>query len=174
MSLDAPDAATAKRGSVKAVLLMPNFANPLGSLVPDENKARLVELCERRGVAVIEDDVYGETFFGTTRPLPVKAWDKNGSVLYCSSFTKTLAPGLRIGWVAPGRHMEKLVMVKRTTTGFTPYAPQLAVAQYIQSGGYDRHLRRLRLVVVERARRISERALDTFPSECRITQPTGG
>jgi len=133
-----------------------------------------VQLCERRGLALIEDDVYGETFFGTTRPLPAKAWDQNGSVLYCSSFTKTLAPGLRIGWVAPGRHMHKLTMLKRTTTGFTPCAPQLAVANYIQSGGYDRQLRLLRARVVDHARRIGDRVADTFPSGCRMTHPVGG
>ena len=174
VSLDALDTATARRGAVKAVLLMLNYSNPLGSLMPDENKARLVQLCERRGLALIEDDVYGDTFFGATRPLPAKAWDRNGTVLYCSSFTKTLAPGLRIGWVAPGRYMHKLAVLKPTTTGFTPYAPQLAVANYIESGGYDRHLRRLRATVVDHAQRIGDRVTDTFPSGCRMTYPAGG
>jgi DNA-binding transcriptional MocR family regulator len=153
---------------------MPNYSNPLGSLMSDEGKARLVQLCEKRGLALIEDDVYGETFFGTTRPLPTKAWDQNGGVLYCSSFSKTLAPGLRIGWVAPGRHMHKLAMLKRTTTGFTPGAPQLAIAQYIESGGYDRHLQRLRATVADHADRIGDRVRTAFPAGCRMTQPTGG
>jgi DNA-binding transcriptional MocR family regulator len=174
ISLDALDAATAKRGSVKALLVMPNYANPLGSLMPDEHKARLVQLCVRRGVAVIEDDVYGDTHYGTTRPLPLKAWDRDGNVLHCSSLTKTLAPGLRIGWVAPGRYFAKLATAKRTTTGFTPYVAQLAVAEYLDSGGYDRHLRQLRSRVANCADRIRDRVRNTFPTGCRVTQPLGG
>ena len=174
ISLEALDQAMAKRGSVKAVLVMPNYANPLGSVMPDEHKARLVQLCASRGVAVIEDDVYGDTYYGATRPLPLKAWDRDGNVLYCSSLTKTLAPGLRIGWVAPGRHFAELATAKRATTGFTPYAAQLTVAEYIDSGGYDRHLRQLRSLVAGSADRVGDRVRSTFPAGCRIAQPQGG
>ena len=173
-SLDAIDLATAKRGAVKALLLMPTYSNPLASVMPDENKARLVAMCEERGVALVEDDVYGDTFFGDRRPFPAKAWDKRGTVLYCSSFTKTLAPGLRIGWVAAGRHLEEVALVKRATSMFTAYAPQLTIAEFIATGGYDRHLRRLRSLLSDHARRMTERIRQTFPPGCRMTQPTGG
>ena len=173
-SLEALDVATAKRGAVKALLLMPTYANPLGSVMPDDHKARLVTLCEERGVALIEDDVYGDTFFGSTRPFPAKAWDKRGCVLYCSSFTKTLAPGLRVGWAAPGRYLEEFALAKRANTVFTAHAPQLAIAEFIATGGYDHHLRRLRAALVDHARRVAQRIQQTFPPGCRITQPTGG
>ena len=107
---------------------MPTYSNPLGSVMPDENKARLVALCEARGVALIEDDIYGEISFASTRPLPMKAWDKRGSVMYCSSFSKTLAPGMRVGWCAPGRHIEGVAIAKRAASGFTAHASQLAIA----------------------------------------------
>jgi len=174
ISLDALDLATSKAGAVKALMLMPTYSNPLGSVMPDDSKARLVALCEERGVALIEDDVYGDTFFGDARPFPAKAWDRRGSVLYCSSFSKTLAPGLRVGWVAPGRYLEQLALIKRTTTVFTPLVPQLAIAEFITAGGYDHHLRRLRTALIDHARRVIDRVVQTFPPGCRVTHPTGG
>jgi DNA-binding transcriptional MocR family regulator len=174
ISLDALDLATSKPGAVKAVLLTPTYSNPLGSVMPDESKARLVNLCDERGIALIEDDVYGDTFFGATRPLPAKAWDRLGSVMLCSSFSKTLAPGLRIGWTAPGRYFKQVSLIKRTTTMFTAHASQLAIAEFITTGGYDRHLRRVRAALGEAARRFIDRIVETFPDGCRVVQPTGG
>jgi len=95
-------AAVMERHPVKACWLMPNFQNPLGSLMPDDAKQALVELLARREVPLIEDDVYGELYFGARKPRPAKAWDRAGRVMHCSSFSKTLAPGYRIGWVAAG------------------------------------------------------------------------
>src|SRR5690606_15454760 len=90
----------------KACWLMTNFQNPTGSLMPDENKRALVELLSRYDIPLIEDDVYSELYFGDKRPLPAKAFDSAGLVLHCSSFSKCLAPGYRIGWVAPGRYAQ--------------------------------------------------------------------
>jgi DNA-binding transcriptional MocR family regulator len=173
-SLEAIDLATAKRGAVKAMLLMPTHSNPLGSVMPDENKSHLVALCDERGVALIEDDVYGETSFGNARPFPAKAWDKRGSVLYCSSFTKTLAAGMRVGWCAPGRYIEEVAVAKRATSVFTAHEPQLAIAEFIATGAYDHHLRRLRALVRDNARRMMQRIQETFPADCRVTHPSGG
>jgi len=174
ISLEALDLAASRRGAIKALLLIPTFSNPLGSVMPDEHKARVVSMCEERGIALIEDDVYGETSFGSTRPLPAKAWDKRGNVLYCTSFTKTLAAGLRVGWCAPGRYLEEVALAKRATSVFTAYAPQLAIAEFIATGAYDHHLRRLRALAADQARRMTQRIHDLFPPGCRITQPTGG
>src|SRR5262249_13555746 len=173
-SLEAIDLATAKQGAVKAILLMPTHSNPRGSVMPDENKARLVTLCEERAVALIEDDVYGETSFGNARPFPAKAWDKRGSVLYCSSFTKTLAAGMRVGWCAPGRYIEEVAIAKRATSVFTAHQSQLAIAEFIATGAYDHHLRRLRGFVRDNARRMMQCIGESFPADCRVTQPTGG
>lgn len=174
ISIEALDLATQRRGAVKAVLLGPTYSNPLGALMPDENKARAVALCAQRGIALIEDDVFGDTCFGAKRPLPAKAWDRTGHVMLCSSFSKTLAPGLRVGWVAPGRWMKDVETNKVATTMFTPLLPQLAIAEFVATGGYDHHLRRLRAALAERARRFTEAIVETFPDRCRVTRPTGG
>jgi len=174
ISLDALDLATQKRGAVRAVILVPTYSNPLGAVMPDEHKARLVALCAERGIAVIEDDVFGDTCFGARRPLPAKAWDRTGNVLLCSSFSKTLAPGLRVGWLAPGRHMKQVELNKRATTMFTPLLLQEAVAEFVASGGYDHHLRRLRLALGERAQRLLDAVAESFPRGCRVTRAAGG
>jgi len=95
---------------------MTTFQNPLGSLMPDAHKRELVELLARRGIPLIEDDVYGELYFGPRRPLPAKAYDAQGLVLHCSSFSKSLAPGYRVGWVAAGRHAEGVARRKLMST----------------------------------------------------------
>src|SRR5689334_4543106 len=110
MSIEALDLATQKPGAVKAVIAMPNFQNPLGGLMPDEAKARMVQLLQARGIALIEDDIYGDIHFEGSRPRVAKAWDRHGSVLLCSSFTETVSPGLRVGWIAPGKLFNEVAM----------------------------------------------------------------
>ena len=174
VSLEALDLAIATHAELKAVMLMPSYANPLGSCMPDEHKARVVALCEEHGIALIEDDIFGETGFGASRPLPAKAWDASGNVMLCSSFTKTLAPGLRVGWLAPGRWRKEVELLKRATTMFVPVLPQLAIAQFAETGGYDHHLRKLRASLAERARHVSDAIAHHFPAGCRLTRPNGG
>lgn len=174
VQLDALGEALEGSPDARAVVLMPSFANPLGSCMPDTHKQAAVEMCARRGVALIENDIFGEVPFGGARPLPAKAWDRDGNVMLCSSFTKTLAPGLRVGWIAPGRHRAAVHLLKRSTTYFTPSLPQLAVAQFISTAGYDRHLRQLRAMMADGARRYSEAVAALFPPGCRLTRPTGG
>ena len=87
--------------SIQAVAVMPTLHNPLGCTMPDERKAALVDLCAARGVALIEDDIYGEMSAQPARPL--KAWDQSGGVIHCNSLSKILAPGLRLGWLLAGR-----------------------------------------------------------------------
>lgn len=101
-----------KRHRPKACWLMTQFQNPLGSLMPEEKKRQLVELLARHEIALIEDDVYGELYFGAARPVPAKAFDKHGLVLHCSSFSKCLAPGYRIGWASAGRYTQRVQRLK--------------------------------------------------------------
>jgi DNA-binding transcriptional MocR family regulator len=174
MSIDALDLATQKPGAVKAVLSIPNFHNPLGSLMPDENKARLVQLCEARGIPLIEDDIYGEIHFAEARPRVAKAWDRSGNVLLCSSFTKNLAPGLRIGWMAPGKWFKAVQMLKFINSVSTPELPQAAIAEFMANGGYDHHLRRLRAGFARQVQQASEAVAEYFPEDTRLTRPAGG
>ena len=143
MSVEALDLAT-RNGGVAACLLMPNGSNPLGSAMPDEKKRLLATLTAARGVAVIEDDIYGDLHFGTQRPWPIKAFDTTGNVMLCSSFSKSLTPALRIGFVAAGRYRAAIALQKTITSGATNPITQHVLAEYLESGSYERHLRGLR------------------------------
>ena len=174
MSVDALDLASQKRGAVRAVLLLPTFSNPLGATIPEEQRKRLVQLCSEREIPIIENDVYGEVSFEETRPRPLKSWDRTGNVLLCSSFSKTLAPGLRVGWIVAGRYQQQVEMLRLAGFTFTPHIPQLALAQFITNGGYDLHLRKLRSSLREQAGRLRETVATSFPATSRLTQPRGG
>ncbi len=173
MELDALEAALNKR-KVAAVLVVPSFSNPLGSCMPEENRQRLVRMLAGRGIPLIEDDIYGDLHFGPRRPRPVKAHDTEGLVLLCGSFSKTLAPGYRVGWVAPGRFREKVELLKFSHTVGTPTLPQLAIAAFLRSGGYDRHLRSLRRQLASQVQRVVEAVGEHFPEGTRVTRPEGG
>lgn len=163
-----------KSKKVKAVLAMPNFNNPLGSLMTDENKERLVAMLAKRDIPFIEDDVYGDLHFDDERPKPVKAFDKTGNVLLCCSFSKTISPGSRVGWLAAGKYMERVIQLKFMNTIATGTLPQRAIAEFLENGGYDRHLRRTRAAYqlqVQQHRGAIERY---FPSGTKITRPLGG
>lgn len=162
------------RHSVAACWFMPSFQNPLGALMSPARKKALVELLARHRVPLIEDDVYGELYAGSLRPPPAKAFDQHGGVLHCSSFSKSLAPGYRVGWAAAGRHAPQVERLKMTTSLATALPTQLALADYLAQGGYDRHLRRLRESLAaqrKHALRLIERH---FPTGTRTTRPEGG
>jgi DNA-binding transcriptional MocR family regulator len=153
---------------------MPNFQNPLGSLMPDSAKQALVELLAKHHVPLIEDDVYGELYFGARRPKPAKAWDSGGWVMHCSSFSKNLAPGYRIGWAAAGRFAGEVARRKLMSSLAAPVPSQEGLSEYLQHGGYDRHLRQLRGTLAQQ-RHIALRAIAKwFPPGTRVTQPEGG
>jgi len=162
------------RQPVAACWLMPNFQNPLGALMPLTRKRALVELLARHRVPLIEDDVYGELYADARRPPPAKAFDQDGGVLHCSSFSKCLAPGYRVGWAAAGRYARQVQQLKMMSSLATAIPSQLAIADYLEQGGYERHLRQLRAALAaeqRRARRLIERH---FPAGTRVTSPQGG
>jgi DNA-binding transcriptional MocR family regulator len=165
---------TLKARRLAAVLAIPNFNNPAGSLMPDAHKKKLVELLAREGVPLIEDDIYGDIAHDGSRPTPAKAFDKTGQVLYCASFSKTLSPGLRVGWIVPGRFQEAIERVKFATTIATSTLPQAAVAHYLEQGGYDRHLRRLRGQIKTRVAQYRQAIARLFPPGTRVSDPKGG
>ncbi|MBH1963379.1 MAG: PLP-dependent aminotransferase family protein [Comamonadaceae bacterium] len=163
-----------ERHPVKACWFMPNFQNPLGSLMPDEAKQALVELITERQIPLIEDDVYGELYFGAHKPRPAKAWDTQGLVLHCSSFSKTVAPGYRIGWVAAGRFAATLARRKLMSSLAAAVPSQEALSRYLQQGGYDRHLRRLRLTLLGNRTAALRAIAKHFPPGTRASPPEGG
>lgn len=174
ISVDALDFATAKPGAVQAVVLMPNFHNPLGSVMPDAHKERLVRMLGERGIPLLEDDAYGDLYFGTRRPAAAKSFDRDGSVILCNSATKTLAPGLRIGWIVPGRWQQKVAMLKFTSSIVTPELAQAAIAEFMQNGGYDHHMRKFRSGVKKQTRQMIDAVRRYFPADTAIADPQGG
>jgi DNA-binding transcriptional MocR family regulator len=158
----------------KACWLMTNFQNPLGSLMPEHKKRALVALLNRYDVPLIEDDVYGELYFSSQRPAPAKAYDSKGLVMHCSSFSKCLAPGYRVGWALPGRYLQAVVRNKLTTSLATSLPAQLALADYLSKGGYDRHLRQLRHALSVQQNEFIQAVIRHFPAGTRATRPLGG
>jgi DNA-binding transcriptional MocR family regulator len=167
-------AAVMERHPVKACWLMPNFQNPLGSLMPDHAKQALVELLAKREVPLIEDDVYGELYFGARKPRPAKAWDRAGWVMHCSSFSKTLAPGYRVGWVAAGRYAREVAQRKLMSSIAAPLPSQEGLSEYLEHGGYDRHLRQLRATLAQHLQTTLRDIAKHFPPGTRATRPEGG
>lgn len=163
-----------ERHQPRACWLMTTFQNPLGSTMPDEKKRALVELLARHEVPLIEDDVYGELYFGASRPLPAKAFDRKGLVMHCSSFSKCLAPGYRIGWTVPGRHVRAVSRLKLTTTLSASAPAQAARADYLAKGGYDKHLRQLRHALAVQQAAMTQAVVRHFPKGTRATRPSGG
>jgi len=163
-----------QRHPVKVCWFMPNFQNPLGSLMPDASKQALVELLARYQVPLIEDDVYGEMYFGLRRPSPAKAYDQQGLVMHCSSFSKCLAPGYRVGWVAAGRFAEKIQRLKLMSTLSTAIPSQMAISDYLERGAYERHLRQLRQALAAQQAVALDLIAQHFPAGTRVTRPQGG
>lgn len=159
---------------IKACLFMLNFSNPSGGLVPDENKKALLELLRRHQVPLIEDDVYAELYFGPQAPLCSKAEDSDGLVMHVSSFSKCLAPGYRLGWVAAGRYASRILRQKLSTSLATTIPVQIALADYLKHGGYENHLRHLRRSLARQEAMLVEAVERHFPAGTRLARPQGG
>lgn len=174
LSLEALDIALTAYDTVKAVVVVSTLQNPLGCIMPDDRKAGLVALCARHGVAVIEDDPYRELVGHEVATKPVKAWDRAGGVIYCSSLNKVLAPGMRLGWVSAGRWHERVKMLKFAQSRHNEALPQLVAAQFIDSGAFDRHLHQLRDRLGAQREAMSRAIAHYFPAGTHMTRPTGG
>ena len=173
VSIEALDLAT-RQGKVAACLLVPNASNPLGSIMPDEHKRRLARLSAERDLAIIEDDIYGDLHFCNERPRPIKAFDTTGNVMLCSSFSKSLSPALRIGFVAAGRYRARIALQKTITSGATNPFTQQVLAEYLESGAYERHMRGLRRTYERQVEAMRASVARHLPAATRLTAPQGG
>lgn len=162
------------QGQVAACLLVPSFGNPLGQNMPEAARKTLVDLLARADVPLIEDDTYGDLPFGDHRPKAVKSFDRDGRVLLLSSFSKALAPGYRVGWIAPGRYLEAVRQAKFSASMATAVPTQMAIADYLAGAGMDRHLRRCRRRFKDLVRRMIVAVGEYFPPGTRVTRPSGG
>lgn len=162
------------RFDIKACLFVNNFNNPLGSCMPDDRKKQLVDMLAEKQIPLIEDDIYGELYFGKSRPKTCKTFDKKGLVLHCASFSKSLAPGYRIGWTIPGRFKDKVISLKRMHTVSTNTLTQAAVANFLSNGRFELHLRHLRKALYTQSLRYLQAISEYFPEDTRVTRPQGG
>ncbi|WP_084314052.1 GntR family transcriptional regulator MpaR [Pseudomonas jinjuensis] len=159
---------------IRACWFMSNFQNPLGASMSEDRKRALATLLARHQVPLIEDDVYAELYFARQAPKPVKACDSEGLVMHCSSFSKCLAPGYRVGWVAGGRFSGQIERLRLMTSISASIPAQAAIADYLQHGGYDRHLRKLRHALEGQQNAMLAAVARHFPEETRVTRPSGG
>ncbi len=163
-----------KKSSIKALVVIPNFNNPLGGCMPDENKKRLVEIITKNNIPLIEDDIYGELYYGKNRPRTCKYYDSKGMVMHCSSLSKSLAPGYRIGWTIPGKFLEQVKQIKRIHNISSPTLTQAAMAHYLQHGRYEYHLKNMRKALHTQCLRYIQAIIDYFPPDTKVSRPHGG
>ncbi|MFM0494127.1 aminotransferase-like domain-containing protein [Paraburkholderia caledonica] len=173
LDIDALRSALAQH-PIRACWFMPNFQNPTGTSLSVEKKRALVEMLREKQVPLIEDDVYQELHFSRDRPLPAKAFDTEGLVMHCSSFSKTLAPGYRVGWATAGRFADKVRRLKLMTTLCASIPAQAGIADYLENGGYDRHLRSLRSSLQTQLVEMEAALHRWLPDAAEWTRPHGG
>jgi len=173
ISLPALDLAT-RESKIAAVLLVANASNPLGSVMPDANKKKLVELMAARQVAVIEDDIYGDLCYGAQRPWPLKTFDTAGNVMLCSSLSKCLSPSLRCGYVAAGKYRDAVALHKMLMSGGTNPITQRVLAETLESGAFERHLRSLRRQFQVQVEQMIAAVTRHFPPGTHVARPLGG
>ena len=163
-----------QRWPVKACVLISNFSNPLGSLIPNTDKQRIVAALSAKGVPLIEDDTYGDLGFTVPRPASCFVLAPQADIFYCGTFSKTISPDLRLGWVIAPKHTAKLEYLKFISNISTAALPQLAVSLLLKSGQYERHLRQVREQYQLAVARISNQIGRIFPDGTRVSQPQGG
>ena len=163
-----------ERNTIHACLVIPSFNNPFGSCMPEERKRELVELLAEHDIPLIEDDVNGDLGFSYDRPKTAKSFDKKGLVMLCSSFSKTLAPGYRVGWVAAGKFQDQIEHLKAVTNIATASLPQMAVAEFLANGGYDHYLRKIRGIYSRHTASMAQAVERYFPEGTKVTHPSGG
>ncbi|MFL9711136.1 PLP-dependent aminotransferase family protein [Methylobacillus sp. Pita1] len=166
--------ATTDNVRIAAVVLTANFQNPLGFVMPDQKKQALVEFLEDRQIPLIEDDVYGELYFSETAPRPAKAFDRSGLVLHCSSFSKSLAPGYRVGWTVAGRYRQEVERLMFLNSLSLPSAPQIAIAKFMQRDSFEQHLKQLRHTLRSQYVLIRNVIEESFPAGTQLSEPKGG
>jgi DNA-binding transcriptional MocR family regulator len=173
LDLDAFARALAKT-RVSACLLIPSYHNPMGFAMPDDRKRELVRLASSRGIPVIEDDIYGDIPHKGPRPRCLKAFDPEGTVILCSSFSKCIGPGYRIGYIAAGKWHARALALKRVMSMAGATIPTLAIAEFLRNGGYDRYLRSFREQCRQNVERMRQAIGESFPEEIRLSRPEGG
>lgn len=174
ISLEALDFALTHNRNIRAVVAMPSFQNPLGCTMSEIRKRELLRLVNRKDVVLIEDDVFGDLTAMEQRPQPVKAWDSHGSVIYCGSCSKSLAPGLRLGWIAGGKRHAEMESIKVSQSLATPLLDQSVLAEYMLTDGLLPHLRKLRERLSAQLPHALAAVQQYFPLGTKVISTAGG
>ena len=173
LSLEALQLA-ASQWPIKALVLTARLSNPLGGSVPDARQKQLLKLAANFDIQIVEDDIYGELLFDVGSIRALKSNDADGRVIYCSSFSKTISPGVRIGWIIPGRYRDEIQRLQTFSTHSACSVTQMGVAAYLENGGYDRHLRYIRHEYRKNLSAFQLAVQRYFPEGTQMTRPTGG
>ena len=163
-----------KQHPIKACLFSTAISNPLGSMMTNNQRQTMVRLLENNNIALIEDEVYSDLYFTEHRPVPAQLYSEKGLVLTCSSFSKTAAPGYRVGWLLPGKFEEKAKRIKRAQSCSTSMLQQWTISDYLMTGEYDRHLHVLRKTLRYNCERMRALIAQNFPEQVCISKPKGG
>ncbi|MCV2403643.1 PLP-dependent aminotransferase family protein [Marinomonas sp. C2222] len=164
----------AKEHKIKACVVTPNNQNPTGATLSEKAKKTLIEYGNKYKFTVIEDDVYGELSYQEKRERVLKADDLDDNVIYCSSFSKSIAPGFRIGWVVGGKFQTSIEHYAYVQSLAIPTLTQTAIANFLENGAYDRHLRKTRLNYQENLRHCTKIITAHFPIGTSCSTPNGG
>lgn len=159
---------------IKAIIVTPNFQNPTGILLSDDQKKQLLAVAQHWGIAVIENDVYGDLNFTGQRPSNLKSFDESGLVMTYSSYAKTLAAGIRLGWLSAGRFFQQAEQVKFSTGSTVSPIYQETVNQLLNTHSYDRHIRTFRTQLSKNAYHTINLLTTYFPKGTRVVMPAGG
>jgi len=162
------------KNKIKAVLVTPNFHNPTGVLLSDEQKKALLSVVQQHGIALIENDIYGDLNFNGQRPSTIKSFDDSGLVMTYSSYSKTLAPGIRLGWLSTGKFMERAEQVKFSLGSTVSPIYQETVNRLLAGSSYERHIRAFKMQLAKNAYFTINLLADNFPEGTSIFTPSGG
>lgn len=162
-----------KKQTINAIIVVSNFSNPLGSLMPDKHKQELVRMIQQYQIPLIEDDICGEIYYGKKRPSTCRYYDDSGLVMWVGSFSKTIGGGYRVGWVAPGKFISDVMKLKLYLSSSTSTIPQEAIANFLVKGRYDHHLRRLRQTLHANSIKYIGAIGQYFPEDTRVSKPKG-
>ncbi len=163
-----------KKHKVSSIMTVSNYSNPLGCTIPIDRKKDLVCMAKKFNVPIIENDIFGDLPHFGDRPSVCKAYDQDGMVLLCSSFSKTLSPGYRVGWTAPGKYKSRVEWLIHESTFASSTLMRLSIAEYLASSNYQKHLLNLRRHCASQVQQMSMIVSNHFPKGTRLTRPEGG
>ncbi|KLN60783.1 hypothetical protein WH96_09905 [Kiloniella spongiae] len=166
------DAVTSNK--IKACLFISSFSNPLGCTLSINQKLSIIDLLKEYNIPLIENDIYGDMYFGKVRPKSFLSLAPDANIIYCNSFSKSIAPGYRIGWIISFCHIEKITETKFGLSICCPTLLQASLATYLNSGNYDRHIQKIKLALQINVEKTRYAISKFFPKQTKVSNPAGG